>query len=319
LATVTLSAPAREAGVVVTLSSSDPAATVPSSVSIDGGAASGTFTVSTGAVALAVDAMIRGTTGSTTRDATLGILPGTSVRLASIAISASSVEGGREALGSITLNAPAAVDVDVTVSSSHGAALVPRSVRVAAGSTAATFPVSTLAVVFRTEVAIEATLGSESVATVLTILPPPLQTFFAYASEPGDFIGLGQSGRLAPPAHLIKADALCSGNWLYSSVAGWTIEFSAPAGEPLRPGTYGSPGPIRDRLRPGLRVSGNAHACQSVTGHFTITDAVFSASGDVERFRATFEQHCDAAGPALTGELSLSSVPRANRQTLCIQ
>jgi hypothetical protein len=31
--------------------------------------------VSTGAVALAVDAMIRGTTGSTTRDATLRILP----------------------------------------------------------------------------------------------------------------------------------------------------------------------------------------------------------------------------------------------------
>lgn len=317
-ATVILSAPA-DTGIVVNLSSSHSAATVPASVSIAAGDVRGSAVVTTQATPVAVDAVIRGTIGRDAREAILRILPGTSARLAAIDIALQAIAGGDTAVGTVSLGAPAPVDVDVTISSSHAAAVVPRTVQIPSGATTATFVLSTLVVPAATDIVIEATLGADTASTTIRILPPPLETFFAYISESGDYIGLGGSGRLAPPAHELRADALCGGNWVYIRVGTWSIEFSAPVGQPLRPGSYGGIGDIRDRLRPGLRVSGNAHACQRVTGHFTVTDALFGESGDVERFRVIFEQRCDGAAPALLGEVSLSSVPRANRQTLCFE
>ncbi len=73
LGTVTLSSYAPPAGVVVTLASSSPAATVPASVTVPGGQRSATFTVSTTEVNAASTATISAAAGGVTQTATLTI------------------------------------------------------------------------------------------------------------------------------------------------------------------------------------------------------------------------------------------------------
>jgi len=72
--TVTLTGPAPAGGATVTLSSSNGAARVPSSVTVPAGASSATFTVNTSAVIMSTSATISATYNGTTRTATLAIL-----------------------------------------------------------------------------------------------------------------------------------------------------------------------------------------------------------------------------------------------------
>ena len=72
--TVTLSAPAPAGGAVVRLSSSNGAASVPSSVTIPAGATSASFTVNTSIVVISTSANISASYNGTTRSATLDVL-----------------------------------------------------------------------------------------------------------------------------------------------------------------------------------------------------------------------------------------------------
>ena len=80
-ATVTLTGPAPKGGLVVTLSSSDPAAQVPASVTVPAGSTSATFTVTTSAVTQQVVATITATANGTSRDGDLTVLAPTLERL----------------------------------------------------------------------------------------------------------------------------------------------------------------------------------------------------------------------------------------------
>ncbi len=73
--TVTLSSSAPPSGVVVSLQSDTPAATVPASVTVPGGQGSATFTVTTTDVSAATTATISAAAGSVTQTATLTITP----------------------------------------------------------------------------------------------------------------------------------------------------------------------------------------------------------------------------------------------------
>jgi hypothetical protein len=73
-ATVTLSAPAPSGGVQVALSSSNGAASVPSTVFIPAGASSASFTVNTSIVLISTSSTISARYNGTTRSATLGVL-----------------------------------------------------------------------------------------------------------------------------------------------------------------------------------------------------------------------------------------------------
>jgi len=70
-ATVTLSAPAPAQGVVILLSASGTATTIPSSVTVPGGATSMAFEVATTRVAVTTDIVITARAGATTRTASL--------------------------------------------------------------------------------------------------------------------------------------------------------------------------------------------------------------------------------------------------------
>jgi hypothetical protein len=50
-------------------------------------------------------------------------------------------------------------------------------------------------------------------------------------------------------------------------------------------------------------VYGNGAGCNDLTGSFDILAIRFGDAGRVKRLHATFEQHCEAATPALRGEL----------------
>ncbi len=82
LGTVTLSSYAPPAGVVVALQSSNPAATVPASVTVPGGQRSATFSVTTTDVPAASTATISATAGGVTQTATLTIIQNLSLTAA---------------------------------------------------------------------------------------------------------------------------------------------------------------------------------------------------------------------------------------------
>ncbi|MGI4791251.1 MAG: beta strand repeat-containing protein [Janthinobacterium lividum] len=166
--TVTLNGPAPAGGLVVTLSSSNSAATVPASVTVAAGSTTATFTVTTTSVTSSSNATITAAYGGLSNYAYLTLLP----VLKSVSMSPSSLIAGNPSTGTVTLNAVApAGGTVVALSSSSTAATVPASVTVAAGSTTATFTATTTNVTSTTYVTITAANASASTTASLYIQP----------------------------------------------------------------------------------------------------------------------------------------------------
>src|SRR5216683_2716227 len=92
----------------------------------------------------------------------------------SIAVNPTSVNGGSNSAGTVTLSGPApGGGVVVYLSSSASAATVPASVTVAAGATSATFTVSTSNVTASTSVTVTASYGGATQTASLTVMPAP--------------------------------------------------------------------------------------------------------------------------------------------------
>lgn len=73
--------------------------------------------------------------------------------------------------------------------------------------------------------------------------------------------------------------------------------------------------PTESSAQPGLSVSGAGRACNSATGRFVVFEADFSPSGEIERFAADFEQHCESRVPALFGSVRFNSNVPATTMT----
>jgi len=87
---------------------------------------------------------------------------------------------------------------------------------------------------------------------------------------------------------------------------------AAPDGQQLLPGVYegATYWPFQAPLTPGLDFSGGGRGCNTLTGRFEVLlEAVYALFGYVERFHAIFEQHCEAASPALFGEIQIVNPP----------
>jgi hypothetical protein len=163
--TVTLSGAAPTSGATVMLQSSNTAAAqVPASVTVAAGAASATFTIRTSPVSANTSVTITGTYGLT-RTTTLAVNAPT---LSSIARNPTSVVGGNNSTGTVTLNgaAPAGGAVVTLSSSNTSAAQVPASVTIPAGSTSATFTITTSGVASSTSVTISGTYGVTRTTTL---------------------------------------------------------------------------------------------------------------------------------------------------------
>lgn len=169
--TVTLSGRAPSGGSVVSLSSNSGSASVPGSVTVASGNTIATFTVSTQTVTSNTSAVITGTLGSSSQQATLTITPAGSVTLSSLTLNPTSVSGGNSSTGTVTLSSSApSGGLVVTLSSSNtSVATVPSSVTVAAGSTSASFTVRTQSVSSNTNVVISAVYAGTTKNATLTV------------------------------------------------------------------------------------------------------------------------------------------------------
>jgi hypothetical protein len=92
--------------------------------------------------------------------------------LASVAVTPSTVTGGSNATGTVTLSSAAPTGGFAVALSSSGTATVPGGLTVPAGASATTFPVTTTAVASSTQVTITASAGGVVRTTTLTVTPP---------------------------------------------------------------------------------------------------------------------------------------------------
>lgn len=177
--TVYLLGVAPTGGATVNISSTGPASTS-SSITIPAGQHSATASISTTPVSATTPATLTATYNSGTVTGTLNVIP---PALSTTTVSPSSVIGGNNLQGRVTLNAITAAATTITlnvVSGGSAIASMPSSVTVASGATSATWQISTNAVSSATPVTISATLGTTTQNVSFTVAPSvPISVTFA--------------------------------------------------------------------------------------------------------------------------------------------
>jgi hypothetical protein len=164
--TVTLTG-AAASNVVMNLSSNNASATVPPSVTVPQGATTASFSIGTTPVASSTAANISAAYNGVTKTAALTITP---PALSSLKLNPSKVVGGNPSTGTVTLSGTAPTGMTVQLSSNRTTvATVPSSVTIAAGTTAATFPVTTSRVHNTTNVTISGTSAGVTKSAVLSV------------------------------------------------------------------------------------------------------------------------------------------------------
>lgn len=165
---VTLSGNAPTGGTTVALSSSIPGvAGVPASVTVPAGASRATFAVTTSGVSASQSVTISASLNGVTDRVKVTVKPAV---LSGLSLSPSSVKGGLQATGAVTLNGAApSGGLKVTLKSGSTLAGVPGSVTVAAGAKSASFTITTKRVTKTQTAIITATAGTVSKQSTLTI------------------------------------------------------------------------------------------------------------------------------------------------------
>jgi hypothetical protein len=164
-----LSGPAPAGGIKVELSSSKSDAKVPATVKISPGASSVVFAITTSKVSKSVTVSITATASGVSKTATLAIEPTVKV---SLSLSPSTVVGGHDAKGKVTINSKApSGGITIALASSSTDATVPATVLIKKGSSSATFAITTSKVKAEVKASIEATDGGASKTETLIIKP----------------------------------------------------------------------------------------------------------------------------------------------------
>jgi len=168
---VALTAAAPAGGAVVALSSVNPAASLPASVTVPAGASSAAFVINTAVVAISTAGTLSASYGGVTRTTALTVNPAPSATLSTLALNPGSVVGGTSSTGTVTLTqaAPAAGVVVLLSSSKTTLAKVPASVLVPAGATSANFTVTTVATRKNASATISASHGGVTRTATLSV------------------------------------------------------------------------------------------------------------------------------------------------------
>jgi hypothetical protein len=126
------------------LTSSDPAAIVPSSVTVAAGSTTAVFTVTTNYVAYWTGVRLTATYNGISKQADLTVIPSATISLVAVSLNPTTTKGGTTITGTVTLNTAAPTGgMPVEMWTSGIAAFVPFIVTVPAGSTTGTFTVAT--------------------------------------------------------------------------------------------------------------------------------------------------------------------------------
>ena len=169
--TIALTSPAPSGGALVTLSSANPAATVPSSVTVPANSSSTNFTINTTSVSATTAGNITATYAGVSKSTALVVNAAAPATLSSVTLNPSMVVVGSSSTGTVNLTSPAPTGgAVVTLASSNSTrASVPPSVTIPAGASSATFNVATT-VNRKTSVNIAATYGGVTKSATLTIV-----------------------------------------------------------------------------------------------------------------------------------------------------
>ncbi len=136
-------------------------------------------------------------------------------------------------------------------------------------------------------------------------------TYLYFNSEPGDYIGQGREQTLTDEDGVFTATTNYDNgvSIRYNGTTWWNLNFAAPNEEQLQPGPYedATRFPFQSPTEPGLDVSGDGRGCNKLTGRFDILEISYNADGEIDRFAADFEQHCEGVDPALYGSIRINS------------
>jgi hypothetical protein len=312
--TVRLAGAAPEGGLVVTLSSSASAATVPASAIVAAGASSAMFTISTVSVPDEVTASITAAVNGESRAGSLTI---TEIRVSRLTVFDSQVGATMETALRVELDAPASPGGTIVwLSSSHVAASVAASIVVPAGQTSAIAPIHTAQVAGGpVVVTISARAGRQTRTATVTVSP----VFLSFVGQNRDWVTQGQSRRIqAGATHRFSGHYSAGHVYINATpldptaIDRWSLIFAAPPGEPLLPGRYVKSAPMPGPSQPVLNFSGQSRGCGS-TGEFSVLTAVLSSDGTIVQFHATFQQMCESNFPAAaptTGEIFVAMLPK---------
>jgi hypothetical protein len=237
--------------------------------------------------------------------------------------------------GTLTIDAPDICDWSVTVS---GADFVSMSTRTGSGKAqlgfAAAANVTDQARTSTVSAGGKSVQLNQAASTNPTPTPPPTtppptppptptlpysgtqaSSLFAFTSEAGDYIGQGRSRRDTAPSTRIEGTVDSSGRTATISVNSsdgtwWHLDFHAPQGRSLSPGTYegATRAPFQAASAPGLSVFGDGRGCNTLTGRFIVHE-ISLTSGRLVRFHASFEQHCEGGARGLFGEVAVVQAP----------
>jgi len=168
-----------------------------------------------------------------------------------------------------------------------------------------------------------------SALVVLHLLSPSAvtgqTTDLVLKSQPGDYIGGGVDREFSPENGTFTA-ARNSDNGVHVFFNGgerwWDLSFAAPYDGVLVPGVYQNAirWPLQSPTGAGLSIWGEGRGCNTLFGRFEVLEASYSTTGEVERFAATFEQHCEGAPPMLLGSIMVNSTlpPPAQPPSRCV-
>jgi uncharacterized delta-60 repeat protein len=139
-------------------------------------------------------------------------------------------------------------------------------------------------------------------------------TSLYFNSQPGDFIGQGQTHTWTPTTGTFGVSRNYDNGVSFSyqdhtPSVWWYLDFAAPNHATITPGVYANATrfPFQGPTEPGLAVYGEGRGSNTLTGNFTVTQAVYDSAGNVQAFDATFEQHSEGAPPALFGEIKYNA------------
>ena len=293
--TVTLTGPAPTGGVLINLSETDSAASVPSVVTVPAGQTSAVFAITTQGVSAQATATISASFESITLSATLTINP---ITLTFLSVAPTKVVGGANSTGTVTLNYPAPEGgISVNLNCDSSSASVPVSVTVAARATTATFTVSTLPVSAQGSVSISATLGASTVSAQLSIDPAsilsltlnPLTVTSGYPT-----VGTVTLTGIAPPG-------------------GYRISFKSnqavaqpPASIVIPPGSTSATFSIATQqvsVQTAIQISATDPGNKSISVPFTLNAYLGLANSAWPKFRQNLQNTAIGVGNGATGQI----------------
>ena len=156
--------------------------------------------------------------------------------------------------------------------------------------------------------------GALAILLALVLAPSALAaqaTSVVMLSDSGDYIGGGVPRWYHPGNAQISVTG--STGHLTVNVSGgnlgdyFNLDFAAPPGQALAPGTYvgAQRAPFREAGRPGIDIGGDGRGCNTIEGLFEVKALDLNADGTLRRLWIVYEQHCEGGQSALFGEVRI--------------